>query len=63
MLKAIFNPFFTLPLLLMGYGSIAVTIVTAVVNFSGLVLSVVYCMKRLGMKFDFKRFDFKLLKR
>ncbi len=60
--KAVFNPFLTLPLLIMGYGSVAMVVVTTFITFSSLFMDVVYCLKKLNVKFTFKEFDFGLLK-
>ena len=60
--KAIFNPLLTLPLLLMGYGSVAMVLVTTFITFFALIMDCIYCLKNLKVKFSFRRFDFKLLK-
>ncbi|MGN1410889.1 MAG: lipopolysaccharide biosynthesis protein [Oscillospiraceae bacterium] len=61
-LQNLLNPFITLPLLIMGYGSIAMVSVTTFLTFAKLIADMIFCFKKLHMKFSFKNFDFKLLK-
>lgn len=58
----VLNPFITIPLLLMGYGSIYVVMVTTILSIAKLIVNGWFCIKRLKAKFDFKKFDFSLLK-
>ncbi len=53
-LSAILNPFITLPLLLMGYGSVAVVAVTAILSIASFIANVLFCFKKLSMEFLFK---------
>ena len=61
LIRTVLSPIVMLPLLLMGYGSIALVLVTlllsAVTDFS----SIWYCKKKLAIHFSFGRFDFSLL--
>lgn len=52
-LESIFNPFLTLPLLLMGYKSIAVVSVIFILSLLKFFASVYYCFKTLGIKIVF----------
>lgn len=56
------NPFLALPLLLMGHGSIAVVLVSAVLTLVTLLLDIWFCVKRLSMKISFWGMQFSLLK-
>jgi len=58
----ILNPFITIPLLLMGYGSIYVVLVTTVLSIAKLIVNGWFCISKLRAKFDFKHFDLSLLK-
>lgn len=58
----IFNPFICLPLLLVGYGSVAVVGVTTGITFSKLIINICYCLKKLHIKFIFRNFEFSVLK-
>lgn len=60
--KAIFNPLITLPLLIMGYGSVAMVLVTTFITFFTLIMDCTYCIRKLKVRFSFRNFDFKLLK-
>lgn len=61
MIKTVVGPFLTLPVLLMGYGSIGMvavtTSITVVVDFANLL----FCCKKLNMRFDFKSPNWGLL--
>lgn len=56
------NPCLTLPLLLLGYGSVAVVTVSAVLTLAVFLSNLYYCLKKLGMKFAFRGLEFSLLK-
>ena len=61
-LRNILNPFLTIPLLLLGYKSIAVVGIQTVLSITSLLANVVFCNKRLGITFDFKNFEIGFLK-
>lgn len=61
-ISAIISPFLTLPILLLGYGSIGMVSVTTMVNIMIAIINIVYCFKVLDMKFSFKSFDHHLMK-
>lgn len=61
-LRALFNPFLTLPLLIMGYGSVGMVVITTILNVLIFVLDWAYCSKKLKIKFCFSGLKFKLLK-
>lgn len=60
--KTFISPFVTLPLLLMGYGSVGMVMVTTVLNIIVEVSNLVYCFKKLNIKFSFRGFDFGMMK-
>lgn len=62
LLQTVSNPFLTLPLLLMGYKSISLVVVTTVLTLGKFVLNVYYCKKKLNMQFKFKNMQISLLK-
>ena len=62
MVKTIVSPLLTLPLLLMGYGSIGMVIITTVVSVLVDLLNLYFCLFKLKMQFDLRKLDFKLLK-
>jgi len=62
MIKTVLNPFIMLPVLLMGYKSIGMVVVTTVLNIIVELSNTVFCFRRLKMRFIFKKFDFNLMK-
>lgn len=61
-IKVIANPFIILPVLFMGYQSVGLVVATVIINISIEIVYMIYCLKSLKMKFNFKTFDFSLLK-
>ncbi len=61
-LQYLFNPLLTLPLLLMGYGSVAMVVVTTLLTLLKMILNILFCFKKLQVKFAFHAFKFSLLK-
>lgn len=62
LLQTVLNPFLTLPLLLMGYKSISLVVVTTILTVSKFIINYWYCIKKLKMRFIFKKMNFSLLK-
>lgn len=62
MVKTIVSPLLTLPLLLLGYGSVGMVFVTTVVTIFADIINILFCVNRLEMKFDFHELDKHLLK-
>ena len=62
MIKTVFSPLVMLPVLLMGYKSIGMVVVTTSLAIIVELSNMVFCFKNLKMKFLFKRFDFSLMK-
>ncbi|CUQ42710.1 Na+-driven multidrug efflux pump [Clostridium paraputrificum] len=60
--RAILNPFIMLPLLFMGYKSIAITIATTILNIAVILINIYYCFAKLNIKIKLKRINFALLK-
>ena len=61
-LQRILNPFLALPLLLVGFGSVGMVLVTTVLTFAAFLSSVWYCVKKLKIRFLFNGFRFSSLK-
>ncbi len=61
-LQYLFNPFLTLPLLLLGYGSIAMVLVTTFLTIAKIGSSIWFCRERLKIKIRFRGFRLSLLK-
>lgn len=62
LLQTVLNPFLTLPLLLMGYKSISLVVVTTILTISKFIINYWYCVKKLRMRFIFTNMNFSLLK-
>ena len=62
LLQTILNPFITLPLLLMGYKSVSLVVVTTILTVSKFIINYWYCTKKLKLKFIFKNTPISLLK-
>lgn len=61
-LRIILMPCIMIPLLYMGYRSVAMTVVNTILNLSCLIINLIYCLKVIKIKFKFGKFDTKLLK-
>lgn len=57
-LRTIFNPIFMIPLLLLGYKSVAMTVVLTFINLTSLLLDYFYCKYKLKIKIKYNGFDF-----
>lgn len=60
--QKILNPFLALPLLLLGYGSVGMVVITTVLTVAAFGCNAVFCLKKLKIKFIFKGFKLSLLK-
>lgn len=60
--RIILTPLIMIPLLFLGYKSIALVIVLTIVNIICLLFNMLYCYKKLDVKFIFKKFDKPLFK-
>ena len=56
------NPFICVPLLIMGYGSVGLVVVSTFLAVVAFVSNAVFCFERLGMKVSFKGMRFSKLK-
>lgn len=61
LLRTGLNPFLTLPLLLMGYKSVSLVVVTTFLTLASFAVNVWFCRNRLKVRFVFRHFDFHLL--
>ena len=62
LLQNIFSPFLTLPLLIMGYGSIGMVSVTTFLTFVLLLSNMFFCFNKLHIRFMFQGIQIGLLK-
>ncbi|MEH7884035.1 oligosaccharide flippase family protein [Bacillus sp. JJ1609] len=61
-LGSIISPLIMLPLLLMGYGTIAMVILTTIINLVTILFNALYCFRILKIKIKFKKIEGPLLK-
>lgn len=61
-LRSLLNPFLAMPLLLLGFRSISLVVVTTVLTLLSLGINAWYCFRKLEMKFTFFCFEWELLK-
>lgn len=62
LIQTVVNPFIMLPLLLLGYKSIALVATSLAYTIIVCGINIYYCIKKLGFKVSFKNFEFKLFK-
>lgn len=62
LLQYLLNPFITLPLLIAGFGSVGMVIVTTILTLILLISNIFYCFVKLKARFCFKHLQFSLLK-
>lgn len=62
LVRTVVNPLLILPILLVGYGSIGMVAVTTLLNILIQIINILFCFKKLDMKFKFSNFDFLLMK-
>jgi O-antigen/teichoic acid export membrane protein len=61
-IQVIVSPLITLPVLMMGYGSIGLVVMTSVTTILLNATNIIFCFRRLKMKFSFNGFEFSLVK-
>lgn len=62
LVKTIFSPFLTIAMLLMGYGTVGMVVITLLLNIIVDIFNVIYSFNKLEMQFIFQKMNFKLLK-
>ena len=60
-IRIILTPCIMIPLLNMGYKSVALVTVITILNVSSLLINMMYCVKKIKIKVKFGKIDFKLL--
>jgi len=61
-IRSVVGPFVTLPVLLLGFGSIGMVLSTTLISIFVDVVNVVFCTRNLKMKFSFNNLNIELLK-
>ena len=60
--KQVLNPLIMIPLLLMGYRSVTLTIVSLIFTVLSGIINIGYCLTKLRMPFSFREYDFGLMR-
>lgn len=60
--KSILNPFLVVTLLILGYGSIALVVITTILTIMGGAISIWFAVVKIQAPFSFKHFDHSLVK-
>ncbi len=60
--KTVIGPMVSIPVLLLGYGSIGMVLTTTVIVLLVNLNFIYYCIRKLNMEFDFKKLDFSVIK-
>ena len=60
--KQVLNPLIMIPLLIIGYRSVTLTVVSLIFTILSGILNISYCLRKLRMPFAFRGYDFKLLR-
>lgn len=61
MIRTVISPLTMIPILLMGYKSIGMVIVTVTISLVADVINIAYCIKKLKIQFLFKKLDVRVL--
>lgn len=62
LLRSVLNPFLCLPLLIMGFGSVSLVLVTTFLTLASFGINMWFCFKKLHTRFIFGHFDRSLFK-
>ena len=62
MIRQVLNPLIMIPLLILGYRSVTLTVVSLILTVVAGVINIYYCAVKLRMPFSFRHYDFRLLK-
>lgn len=63
LIQSLLNPLLSIPLLLLGFGSIGMVCISTFLTISVFITNIYYSIKKLNMKFNFKKFDFLLFRK
>ena len=61
-IRIILMPIMMIPLLLLGYKSVALVVLTTILNIVCLLVNMIYCIKKLDIRMKVKGIDFNILK-
>ncbi|MBE5952590.1 MAG: polysaccharide biosynthesis protein [Lachnospiraceae bacterium] len=61
-LATVFNPIICLPLLLLGYGSVEIVLITTFITLAKFIADIIFCFRVLKLKLTLQNFDVNLIK-
>ena len=62
MIRVVVDPLLVLPVLLLGYKSVGMVVVTTLLTLTIEISNIMFCFTRLHIRFSFREFDLGLLK-
>lgn len=62
MVKSLLGPFVILPVLLLGFRSIGMAVVTTALSLLAEMINLIYCCKKMHISFSFRRLDLRLMR-
>lgn len=60
--KTVLSPLITIPVLLSGFGSVGMVVVTTAISMTVDIVNIIFCIRKLNMRFAIRGADFGLLK-
>lgn len=60
--RQVLNPLIMIPLLILGYRSVTLTVLALIFTVVSGLLNVIFCLTKLKMPFSFRHYDFKLMR-
>ena len=60
--RQVLNPLIMIPLLILGYRSVTLTVLALIFTVVSGLLNVIFCLTKLRMPFSFRHYDFKLMR-
>ena len=60
--RQVLNPLIMIPLLILGYRSVTLTVVSLIFTAVSGVMNIAFCLVKLKMPFSFRHYDFKLMR-
>lgn len=60
--RQVLNPLIMIPLLLLGYRSVTLTVLSLIFTAVSGLLNIIFCLTKLKMPFSFREYDFKLMR-
>ncbi len=62
LIRQVLNPLIMIPLLILGYRSVTLTVVSLIFTILSGLMSIIFCLTKLKMPFSLRHYDFKLMR-